>query len=208
LAACRSLKWIVADAPIETTEWRYRLHSATIPTAVGIELLSSIEALVNGGKAVISADTSIIVAMMQEALKSGRSATFYVPPAQGDAVMRWYWTPARIKEIGMEPVSHEERAKIESELGFKRWGPMFSNRVQCPCGGEYGMFEFMQQGIRQHEREWIEGIMDLKNTSVVRVNPAIDTVCPECRLIRRPGHWYEMRMPNGTLSYGCCSGPA
>jgi hypothetical protein len=58
-----------------------------------VALLKSIEAAVNGGKAVISADNSIIIAMMQETLKHGRSATFYVSPAQGRAVMRWYWTP-------------------------------------------------------------------------------------------------------------------
>ena len=86
-----------------------------------VKLLSSIEAVVNGGKAVISADNSIIIAMMQAALKNGRSATFYVSPAQGQAVMRWYWTPGRIKEIGMEAVSKEERAKIESELGLEGW---------------------------------------------------------------------------------------
>jgi hypothetical protein len=172
-----------------------------------VELLSSVEAVVNHGKAVVSADNSIITAMMQEALKNGRSATFYVSPAQGDALMRWYWTPGRIKEIGMEPVSPTERAKIESELGFKCWGPMFSNRVECPCGGVYGMFEFIQQGIRQHERDWINAVMDLKNTAVIRINQAIDTFCPRCLIMLRPGHWYEMRMPNGTLSYGCCSGP-
>jgi hypothetical protein len=85
--------------------------------------LNSIEEVVNGGRAVISADKSIIIAMMQEAVKSGRSAVFYVSPEQGQAVMRWYWTPGRIKEIGMEAVSQEERAKIESVLGFRCVGP-------------------------------------------------------------------------------------
>jgi hypothetical protein len=38
-----------------------------------VALLRSIEAVVNGGKAVVSADNSTIVAMMQEALRHGRS---------------------------------------------------------------------------------------------------------------------------------------
>ena len=171
-----------------------------------VALLGSIEAVVNGGKAVISADNSIVIAMMQEALKHGRSATFYVSPEQGQAVMRWYWTPGRIKEIGMEAVSKEERAKIESELGLSGWGPMFSNRIECPCGGVYGMFEFIQQGLREHDRDSIKAVMQLKNTSVLRVNPALNVFCPQCNQMLLTGHWYEMRMPNGTLSYGCCSG--
>ena len=56
-------------------------------------LLSSIEAAVNGGATVVSADSSIIIAMMQEALKIGRTATFYVSFAQAQAVMCWYRTP-------------------------------------------------------------------------------------------------------------------
>ena len=170
-----------------------------------VALLRSIEAVVNGGKAVISADNSIIIAMMQETLKHGRSATFYVSPAQGRAVMRWYWTPGRIKEIGMEAVSKEERAKIESELGFKCVGPWFSNRIQCPCGGVYGMFEFMQQGLREHDRDWIKAVLELKNTSVLRINPALDAICPQCNQVLITGHWYEMPAPDGTLIYGCCS---
>jgi hypothetical protein len=70
--------------------------------------LNSIDTVVGAGKAVISADNSVIVAMMQAALRQGRSATFYVSREQGQALMRWYWTPGRIKEIGMEPVSKEE----------------------------------------------------------------------------------------------------
>ena len=171
-----------------------------------VGLLSSIESVVNGGKAVVSADNSIIIAMVQEALKHGRSATFYVSPAEGQAVMRWYWTPGRVDEIGMEMVSKEERAKIESELGFKCEGTWFSNRIQCPCGSVYGMFEFMQQGLREHDRDWIKTVLELKNTSVLRVNPALDAFCPKCNQMLRKGHWYEMKGPDGTLTYGCCSG--
>jgi RNase P subunit RPR2 len=172
-----------------------------------VKLLGSIEAVVNGGKAIVSADNSIIVAMMQEALRHGRSLTFYVSPAQADALMRWYWTPRRVKEIGMETVSKEERDKIASALGFKCTGTCYSNRVQCSCGGVYGMFEFMQQGLRQHDRDWIKKVLELKNTSVIRINPALDAFCPLCNQIIITGHWYSMREPDKeTLIYGCCSG--
>ncbi len=171
-----------------------------------VALLGSIDGVVNSGKAIVSADSSIIIAMVQEALKYGRSATFYVAPEQGQAVMRWYWTPGRIKEIGMEAVSKEEKAKIEFELGLKCVGTWFSNRIQCPCGGAYGMFEFMQQGLREHDRDWIKAVLELKHTSVLRVNPALDAFCPQCHQVLMSGHWYEMKASNGTLIYGCCRG--
>ncbi|HBP89088.1 MAG TPA: hypothetical protein PKK23_13975 [Nitrospirales bacterium] len=167
----------------------------------------SIEAAVKGGKAVVSADDSIIIAMMQEALKHGRSATFYVSPAQAQAVMRVYWTPRRAKEIGYESVSKEERARIESELGVKDMGPWFSNRIQCPCGGVYGAFEFIEQGLRHHGKDWVGAVVELKNAAVLRINPAQDAFCPVCRQILPTGHWYGMYAPDGTLIYGCCSGP-
>ena len=102
--------------------------------------------------------------------------------------------------------SKEEKAKIESELGFKCEGTWFSNRIQCTCGGVYGMFEFIQQGLREHDRDWIKAVLELKNTSVIRVNPALDAFCPQCHQAFIHGHWYQMKMPNGTLSYGCCKG--
>jgi hypothetical protein len=172
-----------------------------------VALLSSIEATVNGGKGVVSADNSTIVAMMQETLRRGRSATFYVSPAQAQAVMRWYWTPGRVKEIGYEPVSKEERDKIDSELGIKCTGSWYSNRISCPtCGTVYGMFEFMQQGLREHDRDWVKAVLGLKNTSVLRINPALDVICANCNGYIIVGHWYGMHFDDGTLIYGCCSG--
>ena len=98
---------------------RYLTKKVAPRTAGSESFLNSIDAVVKGGGAVVSADNSIIVAMMQEALRAGRSATFYVSPAQAQAVLRWFWTPGRRKEWGMEPISKEERAKIESELKLK-----------------------------------------------------------------------------------------
>jgi hypothetical protein len=169
-------------------------------------LLHSIDATVGAGKVIVSADNSIVVGMVQETIKHGRSATFYLSPEQGQSVMRWYWTPKRVKEIGLEAVSKEEKARIDSELGINCAGQWFSNRIECPCGGLYGMFEFMQQGLREHDRDWIKAVLALKNTSVLRINPALDAFCPQCNFVLSTQHWYEMKMPNGTLSYGCCRG--
>ena len=168
--------------------------------------MESIDGLVGGGRIVVSADNGVAVAMVQEALRHGRSATFYLTPEQGAAVMRWYWTPGRVREIGMEVVSREEKARIEAELGFTCDGTWFSNRLECPCGGVYGMFEFMAQGLREHDRDSIRSVLGLENTAVVRINPTQHAACPRCGLGFIHGHWYEMKMPNGTLSYGCCSG--
>ena len=165
-----------------------------------VALLRSVEEVVNGGKSVVSADNGTTIAMVQETLRRGRSATFYLSPAQGQAVMRWYWTPGRIKEIGYEPVAEEERAKIESELGIKCVGSWFSNRIECPtCGVVYGMFEFMQQGLREHDRDWVKAVLELKNTSVLRVNPALDAICANCNGWVIVGHWYGMHSTDGTL---------
>src|SRR5262245_18078148 len=100
-------------------------------------LLKSIERTVNEGKAVVTADNSIVIAMMQEGFENGRSATFYVAPIIAQAVLRWYVTPQQVKEIRLEPVSIEERKKIEYELGAKV-GVYFSNRIECGiCGHIY-----------------------------------------------------------------------
>ncbi|WP_251022561.1 hypothetical protein [Streptomyces sp. ISL-10] len=161
--------------------------------------MSAIEAVVSSGKAVISADDSSIVAAVQETLRKGGSATFYVTHAQAAAVNSWYWTPKRIRETEVEAVSKEEKARIEAELGVKETGALFSNRIPCECGRVYGAFEFVQQGIREHGREAVGAVLELKDTSVIRVNPVQVTVCPDCnqRLLR--GHYYCW--VNG---YGCC----
>jgi hypothetical protein len=168
-------------------------------------LLKSIEEVVNAGKTVISADKSVVVSIIQEALSKGQTVTFFAPPDQAQAVMRLYWSPRRIKEIGLERIPDEERARIESELGVP--GPAgFSNYVQCSCGGVYGEFEFMEQGIREHGKDWVKGILELKNTATLRINPGQDAICPKCNLTLRPGHWYEMQADDKTLIYGCCTG--
>lgn len=161
-------------------------------------LLNSVDSIVGGGNAVISADDSVVVAVMQETRESGRSATFYVSPAQGAAMIALYWTPARIKQLGMEPVTAEEITKIESELAVQDSGFLYSNRIECTCGHTYGAFEFMQQGIREHGRETVEAALTMENTFVMRINPSTTAVCSNCSRTLLGGHYYICR------KYGCC----
>lgn len=55
--------------------------------------LDTVESVVRDGKVVISADDSTVVAMVQDAVMSGRAVTFYLSRAQFTAVNAWYWTP-------------------------------------------------------------------------------------------------------------------
>ncbi len=165
-------------------------------------LLSSIDSVIGSGKAVISADNSVIISMVLEALKSGRSATFYISRAQFQAVGRWFWTPKRLAEFGMEPVSQQERARIVSELHVKDMGEFYSNRIECPCGGVYGAFEFMEQGLREHGKNWLGAVLAFENAAVLRINPTGDVICPHCNEARViVGHSYWMGR-----DYGCCRG--
>jgi hypothetical protein len=170
------------------------------------ELLEPIEHMVHGGKAVVTADDATLIAMMQWAIASGKSATFYVPITQSRALTRLFWSPRRIKEIGMELVSSEERARIESELDVKDMGPWYSNNIQCGCGGMYGAYEFIKQGLAVHGRDWLGAVMALKNVGIVRINPAQDAFCPVCKAMLLRGHYYYMPGPNDTMDYGCCGG--
>ncbi|MFC9774485.1 hypothetical protein [Paenibacillus chitinolyticus] len=163
--------------------------------------LDDIESVVSGGKAVMVAEDGIVVAAVQEAIMSGRSATFYLTRAQFTAVNSWYWTPQMIKGTGLEPVSAEEKDRIQSELGIEETKLSYSNRIQCQCGRMYGAFEFMQQGMKEHGREAVQSIFKLKEVTVLRVNPRQEAVCPDCETILRAPHYYCY------WRYGCCRQP-
>jgi hypothetical protein len=38
----------------------------------------------------------------------------------------------------------------------------FSNHIHCSCGGIYGMFEFVEQGLRERGRDWVGAVVELK----------------------------------------------
>src|SRR5262245_4943164 len=75
--------------------------------------LDQIDAVVEGGGCVISAERSAVLAVVKEAIKSGRSATFYLTQSQFDAINEWYWTAERRKELSVEEVSSDEKQRIE-----------------------------------------------------------------------------------------------
>jgi uncharacterized protein YlaI len=166
--------------------------------------ISSIVALVKQGRTVISGEDSMIVDAVLRATEEKRIATFYVKRALKDEIMRRYWTPERVKESAIKPVSEEETKRIKAELSIDVNG--YSNRIDCPrCGHGYGMYEFLKQGIEEHGREIVEAVFSLKDIAVIRVNPVHTPVCPKCNLritivgdARINGHWYEH------AQYGCC----
>ena len=149
----------------------------------------------------ISAERNVILSLVQKTTESGNAATYYVTKPQFDAIMNWYWTPERRKRLYVEEVSVEEQQRIESELGIKEAGFLYSNRLTCrKCGSVYGAFEFIQQGIREHGREVVETALRLANAAVVRVNPFAVAVCQNCDSVFAGGesHYYHCS------SYGCC----
>ncbi|MGW3710108.1 hypothetical protein ACWDN6_08115 [Streptomyces albogriseolus] len=168
-------------------------------TVMNSSSFAEIDALVRDGRIVMSGDDSSVVAAVQDALKAGRTVTFYLSLGQAEAVKAWYWSPRRIKERGMEPVSREERERITSELRVKDIGPAHSNRIECECGAQYGAFEFIRQGIDEHGKESVDAVLALENAYVLRVNPVTPAVCAACGARISVGHEYDM-----ASRYGCC----
>ena len=154
-------------------------------------VLTHIEAVVDSGKVTISADDEVVVAIVQEAIKSGRTASFYLSREQAEAVKNWHWTPDRVRASGLKPVLSEERARIESELGIGDIGAFRCTRVQCKLGHTYGAFEFLQQGIREHGLDHVKSVFGLKNSAFLRVNPYLVAICPDCSQMIDGGIEYE-----------------
>jgi len=169
--------------------------------------LIHIDAIVEGGGCVLSAESAVIQATVQRTIESGSRATFYLSKAQFDEINAWYWTPERRSQHGMEEVSAEEGRKIERELGITDAGFKYSNRIPCGnCGAVYGAFEFIQQGIKEHGKAMVESTFGLASAAVLRVNPSTVAVCQSCdETLRIVGgivvpHEYSM------AKYGCCFG--
>ncbi|WP_159012347.1 hypothetical protein [Streptomyces sp. NRRL F-5123] len=153
-------------------------------------LLAHIEAVVDSGKAVISADDEAVVAIVQETVKSGRTASFYLSRKQARALRDLHWTPERIKASRLEPVSSEEKSRIESELGVEIGNFRFAS-FKCKSGHTFGAFEFLQQGIREHGVGSVKRIFELKNSAFLRVNPHFVVSCSECDQTMEGGIEYE-----------------
>jgi len=48
----------------------------------------------------------------------------------------------------------------------------------------------MQQGIREHGRDWLGAVLEFENASIVRVNPSSDARCHICQAPIIQGHIY------------------
>jgi hypothetical protein len=164
-------------------------------------LADKIEALVGSGKVVISADDETVVAIVQETIRSGRTASFYLTREQSYMLRDRHWTPELIKESRLEPVTAEEKSRIESELGIADIGSFRFGRFQCKSGHTFGAFEFLQQGIREHGVDSVRAIFELKNSALLRVNPHFVVSCPQCDQTMEGGITYEGD------TYGGCSYP-
>ena len=154
------------------------------------DALTHIDAIVGERKAAISADDANIVAIVQETIRSGKSASFYLSHEQAKAVRSWYWTSERIKASGIKAITSEEKARIESELGINIRSFRCS-RIQCECGHIYGAFEFLQQGSREHGADAVKAVFALKNSTFLQANPSFVLVCPNCHQLLGDGIEYD-----------------
>jgi hypothetical protein len=154
--------------------------------------IHEIESVVKQGKAVISGDDSTIIGTVLRAVDEGTTATFYVSLAQQAEIMRRHCTPDRIKTRGLEPISDEERERIKTDFSIDVDG--YFNHMKCPrCGHEYGMYEFIQQGVAEHGIEAVKSVFTMINTAIVRVNPRQVAVCVKCKTTYRRGcRWWSV----------------
>ena len=172
--------------------------------------LSHVDALTGSGKAVVSADDATVVALVKKAIESDQSASFYLTRSQASAVREWYWTPERTRFTGIKPISAEEDNKISSDLGLNVTNFRFAPS-RCECGHEYGAFDFLAQGIRQHGLEAVRAIFSLENSTFFQVNPTFVAVCPACDrelpLMRdgSGGGWFDCGVRAGAAAARHCS---
>jgi hypothetical protein len=143
--------------------------------------LSAIESLVHQGKTVVSSEDSALIKWAIETITEGRTATLYLKPTVFEAIRRWYWTPERVKIVGLEPISAELAAKVRSDFNIEVDG--YANSLHCPrCGHGYSTYEFIQQGIEEHGEELVRNTFSLRRAAILQVNPVQNTICRNCRL--------------------------
>lgn len=168
--------------------------------------LQRIDDVVKSGKLVISGDDETIVAIVKSAILNDLSASFYLTRQQADAVKAWYWTPERIKTIGLKPISPEEERRIKTELGIKNIHNFRYAPFKCECGRLYGAFDFFQQGVRQHGLQVVNAVFSLQNSTLFQVNPSFVPTCPDCgraaNMRSSGGGWYDCEGYGGCC---CCA---
>ncbi|MFE4589098.1 hypothetical protein [Streptomyces laurentii] len=154
-------------------------------------LLAQIEAAVGQGKVVVSADDDAIVALVQETVKSGRTASFYLSREQARAINDLHWTPELVRASRLEKVPAEEKARIESELGLGDIGTFRFGRFSCKNGHEFSALDFLRHGVEQHGRDAVKAVFELKNAAFLRVNPRFSVRCATCDEAMDGGITYE-----------------
>ncbi|MCX5010275.1 MULTISPECIES: hypothetical protein [unclassified Streptomyces] len=154
-------------------------------------LLAHVEAVVGEGKAVFSADDEAVVAFVQEAIRSGRTASFFLSREQARILRSLHWTPERVKASRLEPVSSEEKSRIESELGLGDIGYFRFADFACKNGHTFSAYDFLKEGIREHGVDAVKAIFELKNAAFLRVNPHFVVTCPDCDQTMAGGIEYE-----------------
>ncbi|MGZ5029688.1 MAG: hypothetical protein ACXWAT_10790, partial [Methylobacter sp.] len=68
----------------------------------------AIETLVHQGKTVVSSEDSALIEWAIKMITEGITATLYLKPTVFEAIRRWYWTPERVKLVGLKPISAEQ----------------------------------------------------------------------------------------------------
>jgi hypothetical protein len=140
-----------------------------------------IQTLVHQGKTVVSSEDSALVEWTITALTGGRTATLYLKPTVFEAIRRWYWTPERVKLVGLKPISAEQAEKVQSDFNIEVDG--YANSLDCPrCGHPYSTYEFIQQGTEEHGEEFVRTAFSLRQAAILELNPVQNTICRNCGL--------------------------
>ncbi len=168
-------------------------------------MLQYLDEIVKSGKLVVSGSNETMIGIVKAAILNDASVSFYLTLEQAKEIKEWYWTPERIKMVGLKPISSEEEGRIKKELGVTgienfRYAPF-----TCECGRIYGAFEFFEQGVRQHGLEMVNAVFSLRHSTFFQVNPSFIPVCPGCGVqnnLMRGGGWYDCEGYGGCC---CCA---
>lgn len=152
-------------------------------TAAGMTAdLEAAKALVKHGKAVISAEDSIVVELALKLIEEGRTATLYLKDdVFRDVLQRRYATQEGAAKLNLEPIATEEATQIKDSFGLELDG--WSSKETCPrCESVYGTYQFIQQGIKEHGEAAVRAVFSLDGVSVLQTHPRQNTICQTCGL--------------------------
>ncbi len=153
-----------------------------------------------------------MVAWVKRKIASGDTMTLYLKPTVFETIRRWYWTPDRMKMVGLAPVTNDMNEKVKTDFGIDIDG--YANTLDCPrCGDAYSTYEFIAQGVEEHGEEMVTKTFSLKRAAILQVNPVQNITCRTCRLhmlnVKGRGdiriyYNYDYWCPQGN-AYACCT---